>query len=188
LQIVYLSVGGLVVSVALALAASSPACGGGKPIVSISYGVKNDVDTGSRGNEWAHLTYARSVRVWRRGSGAFCAVSGYNGTFESIAGPSPGGRWQLPDGVGGTMQATSLTMFRGRFSPGRAPTRGFLGVKGPWEWSNDYFSGVTGFRYASYTFRYVATQGGTGTWTDMLRGGRVHDNGDIKAARPEPRR
>lgn len=180
--------GGLAVSVALALAASNPSCGGGKPIVSISYGVQNDVDTGRKGNAWAHLTYARSVGVWRRGSGRFCAASTYDGTFESIAGPSPGGKWELPNGVRGTVHATSLTSFRGRFAPGRAPTRGFLGVKGPWEWLNDYFTGVAGFRYTQYTFRYVATQGGTGKWTDTLRAGRVRYSGDIKAARPKPRR
>jgi hypothetical protein len=157
--------------------------------VAISYGVQNDVDTGRLGNEWAHLTYARSVRVWRRASGAFCAVSGYDGTFVSIAGPSPGGKWQLPDGVRGTMRATSVTVFRGRFAPRGAPTRGFLGVKGaPWEWSNDYFTGVAGFRYTQYTFRFAATQGGTGTWTDTLRAGRERYSGDIKAARPKPRR
>ncbi|HWJ45806.1 MAG TPA: hypothetical protein VNR63_10505, partial [Gaiellaceae bacterium] len=109
--------------------------------MAISYGVQNDVDTGSKGNEWAHLTYVRSVRVWSRTPGVFCAASAYDGTFESIAGTSPGGRWQLPDGVRGTMRATSLTVFRGRFAPPGAPTRGFLGVKGLWEWSNDYFTG-----------------------------------------------
>jgi hypothetical protein len=87
------------------------------------------------------------------------------------------------------MRAASVTVFRAQFAPRGAPTRGFLGVKGaPWEWSNDYFTGVAGFRYTQYTFRFAATQGGTGTWTDTLRAGRVRYSGDIKAARPKPRR
>src|SRR5213075_635676 len=85
LQIVYLDMGGLLVPVVLALAASGPVCGGGKPVVAVSYGVQNDVDTGIQGNTWAFDTYTRTVRVWRKGSGRFCAVSTYDGTFSSVA-------------------------------------------------------------------------------------------------------
>jgi hypothetical protein len=184
LQAVYFTVGGLAVSVALALAASGPGCGGGKPVIAVSYGVQNDVDTGSKGNVWAHVTYTRKVRVWRRAPNRFCTVSTYDGTFESVAGPSPGGKWELPDGIRGTMTATSLTTFRGRFNPRGAPVHGFLGTKtGPWEWSDDYFTGITRFRYTRYVFRYHATENGSGTWTNTLVGGKERSSGDIKAAR-----
>ena len=175
--------GGLVVSVVLALAATNPGCGGGKPVVAISYGVQNDVDTGIKGNDWAYDTYTRSVRVWRRSPGRFCAVSTYDGSFESIAGPSQGGKWELPAGVRGEFGGVAVTTFRGRFAPNGSPVRGFLGVKGTWEWSNDYFSGIAAFRYTRYTFRYRAREHGTGTWTDRLAGGKRRYSGDIKPAK-----
>jgi hypothetical protein len=152
-------------------------------LLAISFGVQNDVDTGSKGNTWAYVTYTRRVRVWRRGPSRFCAASAYAGTFTSMAGPSPGGKWTLPDGIRGTMDATSVRTFRGRFAP-RAPLHGFLGTKsGPWEWSDDYFTGVTRFRYTRYAFRYHATENGAGTWTDRLAGGKTAHSGDIKPAK-----
>ena len=182
-QAVYSCMGGLVVSVVLALAATNPGCGGGKPVVAISYGVQNDVDTGIRGNDWAYDTYTRSVRVWRRSPRNFCAVSTYDGSFASIAGASPGGKWQLPGGVRGGFTGVAVTTFRGRFRPNASPVRGFLGAKGAWEWSNDYFSGIAAFRYMRYTFRYRAKKHGTGTWTDTLADGKRRHTGDIKPSK-----
>ena len=203
--------GGLVVSVVLALAATGPACGGGKPVMALTYRVQNDVDTGIRGNTWAFDTYTRGVRVWRKSPGRFCSESTYSGEFTSIEGPSPGGKTQLPAGIRGTFAGESVTTFRGRLAARGAPLQGFLGVKdfactsadvkgecsGTWDWLHDYFTGVSGFRYTRYEFRYHATENGTGTWSDMLAGGKIHYSGDIKpakgnrkreAARPRPRR
>jgi hypothetical protein len=191
--------GGLVASIVLALAATGPACGGGKAVVAVSYRVQNDVDTGVKGNNWAFDTYTRSVRVWRRAPGKFCSVSTYDGEFSSIEGTSPGGKWQLPAGIRGTFGGASVTTFRGRLSAGGAPLRGFLGVKdfacssadvkgrcsGTWDWLRDYFTGLAGFRYSRYEFRYHATENGTGTFADTLVGGKVHYRGDIKPAKPK---
>jgi len=190
--------GGLVVSVVLALAApGGSACGGGKPVIAVTYRVQNDVDTGVKGNTWAFDTYTRAVRVWRKGSGRFCSVSTYSGEFSSIEGPSPGGKTRLPAGIRGTFTGTSVTMFRGRLTPQGAPARGFLGVKdfactsadvkgrcgGTWDWLSDYFTGVAGFRYTRYDFRYRATENGTGTWSDSLVAGKIRYNGDIRPAK-----
>ena len=194
--------GGLLVPVVLALAVSGPACGQGKPVLSVSYRVQNDVDTGVKGNTWAFDTYTREVRVWRKARGRFCSVSSYDGEFSSIEGPSPGGKWQLPAGIRGTFRGSSSTTFRGTFTPRGAPVRGFLGVKefactsadvkgrcsGTWDWLSDYFANVAAFKYARYAFTYRATENGTGTFSDTLAGGKVHYAGDIKAARPKPRR
>jgi hypothetical protein len=192
--------GGLVASIVLALAATGPACGGGKPVIAVSYGVQNDVDTGIKGNNWAFDSYTRAVRVWRRAPGRFCSVSMYDGQFASIEGPSPGGRWQLPAGIRGTFAGASVTTFHGRLAPsGAEPLRGFLGVKdfacssadvkgrctGTWDWLRDYFTGVAGFRYSRYEFRYHATENGTGTFADKLAGGKIHYTGDIKPAKPK---
>ena len=94
MQNVYLDMGGLVVSVDLALAATGPACGGGKPVMALTYRVQNDVDTGIRGNTWAFDTYTRSVRVWRTASGRFCSVSAYSGGSGSGPATTIRTRWR----------------------------------------------------------------------------------------------
>jgi hypothetical protein len=170
--------------------------------LAVSYRVQNDVDTGVKGNTWAFDSYTREVRVWRKARGRFCSVSSYDGEFSSIEGPSPGGRWQLPAGIRGTFGGSSSTTFRGMFAPHRAPVRGFLGVKdfacssadakgrctGTWDWVSDYFAKVAAFKYTRYAFTYHATENGTGTFSDALAAGKVRYTGDIKAARPKPRR
>jgi hypothetical protein len=190
--------GGLLVPVVLAISL----CGSGKPALAVSYGVQNDVDTGIQGNTWAFDTYTRTVRVWRKGSGRFCATSAYDGTFSSIAGPSPGGKSHLPAGIRGTFQGTSSTAFRGKLAAHGAPLHGFLGVKdfactsadvkgrcaGTWDWLGTYFARVTQFRYTAYSFAYHANENGSGTFTDKLVNGKVKYTGDIRAARPKPRR
>ncbi len=194
---------GLLVTV-FALAVASPAgaapaqpnlgCGAGKLVLSVSYRVVNDVDTGVNGNNWAFDTYARAVRVWRKGAGRFCSASTYDGEFSTIAGWSPGGKTQLPAGIRGTFKGSSVTMFRGTLSAGGAPLRGFLGVKdfactsadqkgecsGTYDWLRVYFTGIAGFRYVRYAFEYHATENGRGTWSDRLEGGKIHFSGDIR--------
>jgi hypothetical protein len=180
--------GGFLVPVVLALSL----CGSGKPVVAVSYGVQNDADTGIKGNTWALDSYTRSVRVWRQGRGRYCSVSTYDGSFSTVPGPSPGGKSELPAGIRGTFKGTSATTFRGSFNPGTAPLRGFLGVKdfatGTWDWMDSYFTNVTQFHYTRYAFTYRATDNGSGTYSDRLVNGKVKVAGDIKAARPKPRR
>lgn len=174
-------------------------CGAGKLVLSVSYRVENDVDTGVKGNNWAFDTYTRTVRVWRKGAGRFCSASTYNGQFTTIAGWSPGGKTQLPAGIRGTFKGTSVTTFRGMFAAGSAPVRGFLGVKvfactsadekgqcsGTWDWLREYFTGISRFRYARYTFYYHATENGRGTWRDTLTGGKIRFSGDIRPLKPK---
>ena len=174
-------------------------CGGGKPVLSVSYRVQNDVDTGVRGNTWAFDTYTRAVRVWRRAPGRFCSVSTYDGEFASVEGASPGGKTQLPAGIRGTFTGTSMTTFKGRFAARGAPLRGFLGVKdfactsadvkgrcsGTWDWVGNYFTSVAAFRYTRYSFRYHATENGTGTFSDSLVSGKIRYSGDIKPSKPK---
>jgi hypothetical protein len=169
--------------------------------MAVSYRVENDVDTGVRGNTWAFDTYLRTVRVWRKAPGRFCADSTYDGEFTSIEGTSPGGTWQLPAGIRGTFTGESVTTFHGKLTPRGAPLRGFLGVKefactsddvkgrcsGTWDWLGAYFTGVAAFRYSRYTFRYQAIENGTGTFSDTLVRGKVHYSGDIKPSKPERR-
>jgi hypothetical protein len=203
LKDIFFNVGGLLVPVVLALAAASPSqatnlgCGGGKPVLSVSYHVVNDVDTGVQGNNWAFDTYDRTVRVWRKGPGRFCSASTYNGEFTTIAGPSPGGKAQLPAGIRGRFTGSSVTSFRGVFAPQGAPVRGFLGSRdfactsadqkgqcsGTWDWLRTYFSGISRFNYVRYAFSYHATENGKGTWSDTLVRGKVRFSGDIRPSK-----
>jgi hypothetical protein len=53
---------------------------------------------------------------------------------------------------------------------------------------SDYFGNVTGFKYTRYSFTYHATENGSGTFANRLVNGKEKYSGDIKAARPKPRR
>jgi hypothetical protein len=180
-----------------AAAASSPAnmgCGSGALVLNISFHVVNDVDTGVKGNNWAFATYHRTLHVWRKAPGRYCAASTYDGVFTSIAGWSPAGKTQLPAGVQGTLAGSSVATFRGRFAPRGAGVRGFLGVKnfactsddrkggcsGTFNWLRVYFKSVAGFRYTRYALTYRATQNGRGTWSDTIVADKVRVSGDIE--------
>ena len=195
---------GLLASVVLAAAVAAPVpaqpCGPGRLVLNVSYGVQNDVDTGVKGNNWAFDTYTRSVRVWRKPRGRYCSASTYDGSFTTIAGWSPGGKWELPAGIRGTFKGSSTTLFRGTFAARGGPVRGFIGIKdfacssadekgecsGTYDGLRAYFTGISAFRYTRYQFRYHATENGTGTWSDSLLAGKIRTSGDIKPAKSKP--
>jgi hypothetical protein len=171
-------------------------CGAGKLVLDIRYRVLNDVDTGVRGNDWAFDNYLRTVMVWRKTRGRYCAASTYSGTFTTIAGASPGGTTTIPAGIRGTLRGSSTTTFKGRASATNQPTRGDLGTKdfactsddkkgdcsGTYDWLSDYFTSADAFKsfkYIRYDFTYKASEGGRGTWRDELSGGRIRSHGDI---------
>jgi hypothetical protein len=179
-------------------------CGAGTLVLNVRYRVVNDVDTGVRGNNWAFDHYTRTVKVWRKRAGRYCAASTYGGTFSTIAGPSPGGRTSIPAGIRGTMRGTSTTTFRGTATPDNQPTRGDLGTKdfactsadrkgdcaGTFDWLSAYFTSADGFKsfkYVRYDFTYRATAGGRGTWRDVLLGGRIRTSGDIVPKKGKPK-
>jgi hypothetical protein len=211
-MIVYFGVRGIVTAALAALAIASPAvaatgvknqgCGAGQLVLSVRYHVQNDVDTGVKGNNWAFDDYVRTVRVWRKGAARFCAASTYTGTFDTIAGPSPGGRATIPAGIRGAVRGFSTTTFRGAFSPASQPTRGDLGTKDfacvstdrkgecarTYDWLSAYFTSTDGFksfRYVRYSFTYKATEGGRGTWRDFMSGGKIRSQGDIVPKKPK---
>ncbi|TMK73315.1 MAG: hypothetical protein E6G50_02175 [Actinobacteria bacterium] len=177
--------------------ATTLGCGSGKLVLSIRYAVANDLDTGTRGNNWAFDTYARTVRVWRKAPGRFCAASTYDGSFTTIAGTSPAGRTTIPAGIRGSLSGQSTTTFGGAQRPGLA-ARGNLGLKdfqctsadtkgqcaGTYDWLSAFFTSkddFKSFKYVRYQFTYHATEGGKGTWSDRLVGGKYRSSGDIRA-------
>ena len=178
-------------------------CGAGKVVLNVRYHVLNDVDTGVEGNDWAFDNYQRVLRVVRKGPGRWCAGSTYTGTFTSIAGASPGGRTTIPAGIRGTFNGASVTTFRATFTPNGAQVRGDLGTKdfactsddikgqcaGTFDWLSTYFTSTNNFasfKYVRYAFVYHATEGGHGTWTDRLEGGKIRSRGDIVASKKKP--
>ena len=179
-------------------AAKNLGCGAGKLVLNVRYRVANDLDTGVRGNNWAFDTYGRTVHVWRKTGGRFCAASTYDGTFTTIAGPSPGGKATIPAGIRGSFKGQSMTTFRGAQRGDASPTTGDLGTKdfqctsadtkgdcaGTFDWLSAYFTSADNFKsftYVRYVFSYHATEGGRGTWTDQLVGHKYQSYGDITA-------
>jgi hypothetical protein len=186
----------LAVPAAASIHTTNLGCGSGRLVLNVRYVVENDVDTGTRGNNWAFDTYARTVRVWRKAQGRFCAASTYGGEFTTIAGASPGGVTTIPAGIRGTLNGQSTTTFRATLRAGLT-TRGNLGTKdfqctsddtkgqcaGTYDWLSTYFTSTDNFRsfkYVRYAFTYHATEGGKGTWTDKLVGGKYQSSGDIR--------
>ena len=173
-------------------------CGAGKVVLNVRYRVVNDLDTGVRGNNWAFDDYARTVHVWRKSAGRYCAASTYAGTFTTIAGASPAGKATIPAGIRGTLKGQSMTTFRGAQRPDATPTTGDLGTKdfqctsadkkgdcaGTFDWLSAYFTSADNFKsftYVRYAFAYHASEGGRGTWTDQLVGHKYQSHGDITA-------
>ena len=175
--------------------ATNLGCGSGKLVLNIRYAVENDVDTGTLGNNWAFDSYARSVRVWRKSAGRFCAASIFGGAFTTIAGASPAGKTTIPAGIRGTLSGQSTTTFRAVQRKGLLT--GNLGTKdfqctsadskgqcaGTYDWLSAYFKSADNFKsfkYVRYSFTYHATEGGKGTWSDRLVGGKYRSSGDIR--------
>ena len=74
-----------------ALSCTSAGAVNGNFVINITEKVINDADSGQAGNYWGFDTFTRTIKVWNVGSGSFCAVVVYNGTFAAQAGQkSPG--------------------------------------------------------------------------------------------------
>ncbi len=68
------------------------ACPSGSPVINVVHKVTNDMDSGTGGNFWAVDEYVRSIQVVQTGVApdTFCATVKYKGSFETVAGDSPG--------------------------------------------------------------------------------------------------
>jgi hypothetical protein len=120
-------------------AASSPTCqvttsdvnvpAGSTRVLSITYQVNNDEDTGLFGY-WALDSYLKSVDVYQTPGGSFYAAVFYSGTFTTFAGAlSPeAGAVQAYGGTGSIVGGYILT-FTGTLNPNPAYARsGFIGT------------------------------------------------------------
>src|ERR1700704_695994 len=85
----------------LATNLSPAACGGGTLVVQATEAVRNDIDSGQAGNNWAYDDLVRSINVWHRTDDTYCAIVGYAGAFTTVAGRSPGNTANNPAGIRG---------------------------------------------------------------------------------------
>src|SRR3982074_1047390 len=60
---------------------SPAACGGGTLVIQAAEAVRNDIDSGQAGNNWAYDDLVRSINVWHRTDGTYSPTVGYAGAF-----------------------------------------------------------------------------------------------------------
>lgn len=165
-------------------------CGKGRLVVDVVQKVRNDVETGTKGNYWAFDDYVRRIRVWRTGTNVFCAIAVYDGKFTTIAGPSPGGTGDVPAGLQGHFRGGFRMDFTASLRPAK-PTRGSIGTydyrcdaagrcPGRSYWLSFYFRNVSGDDFDWWGWEYRG--GKHGTWVNAISGSK----GDIVFAPKEP--
>ena len=162
-------------------------CGRGTLVINAVQKVLNDVDSGVKGNIWAFDDYTRTLKVWRVGQSNYCSIVGYEGTFRTIAGPSPGGGRTLTSGIKGHVQGGYRMDFSGKLLARPAvKTHGSIGTvnyrcdangncPGSVYWVTQFFSNVTGDDFDWWGWLYKA--GRNGTWLNSIDGAK----GDIVA-------
>jgi hypothetical protein len=172
----------------LATNLSPAACGGGTLVIHATEAVRNDNDSGQAGNNWAYDDLVRSINVWHRADGTYCAIVGYAGAFTTVAGRSPGNTANNPAGIRGLFYGGyRSTNFSATLRSDPAwPTHGFVGVvdykcdaatsvcPGYVDWTKQYFSTTSGYDLSWWGWEYRA--GRNGTWINAVSG----NSGDIK--------
>ena len=156
---------------------SNAVCPAGKIVVSVTQNVHNAADYGSLGNVWAMDNYPRTILVIQEAPTTFCASVNYrNGSFRTIAGPSPGGGGTslVSAGVTGMISASyRTTTFFGLLLP--TPLEPISGsfttdyqctdqgdCPGFVDWWTYYFSTVLGFIPNFWSYGYISN--GHGNW------------------------
>lgn len=163
-------------------------CGGppGRLLINITHQVINDGDSGL-GGYWAYDDYNRHIQVWQVDADTFCVDVRYLGSFETVAGASPGNTDIIAAGIDGTFQGGYRASIAGTPNPNPAfRTRGNIGTfdygwdghsdhgaHTPFSWLGAYFSSVSDFTYEWWGWIYQA--GSNGTWTNSTDG----NQGDI---------
>jgi len=128
-----LSVGAVSIPVMAAPAAAEPTtpipvCAGAKDlVVDVTQDVRNEPLMPARdGHMWARFSYTQHLRIWTVGAHQYCLSKDFEGTWESVAGLSPGLTGTISDGLTGTFRSTEFWEWTGELTP-LAPTSGYLG-------------------------------------------------------------
>lgn len=102
----------------------------GPPVIDVTQDVTNDLDSGVEA-WWAYLNdYQRSIAGWQiEEDPLFAVIVQYDGTFTSVAGPSPNGTGEVGEGVTGTMQGGYVAFVYGEWLEDPAwPETGYVGL------------------------------------------------------------
>lgn len=128
-----LSIGAFSIPATAPSAAAGPStpntvCAGAKDlVVDVTQDVRNQPLLPARdGHMWARFSYTQHLRIWAVGGGHYCVRKDFEGTWESVAGLSPGLTGTVSDGLTGTFHGTEHWKWTGRLAP-IAPTSGHLG-------------------------------------------------------------
>ena len=161
------------------------ACGNGRLVINVQQKVVNDVDSGTKGNFWAYDDYTRAIKVWRVGANNYCSIVHYDGTFRTIAGPSPGGGGTVGNGIKGHFEGGYRMDFNAApLAHPAVKTHGSIGTTdyrcdkagncpGSAYWVTLFFTSVTGDDFDWWGWLYKA--GRYGTWLNSVDGAK----GDI---------
>lgn len=165
-------------------------------VVNVNFGILNDADSGTKGNEWAVDTINRTVQVYQISESSFCAVVTDQGTFVTVAGASPQAATDIGGtvsaGINGTLSGGYQETFDGTLrisSDGGQVFFGNIGTfdyqckgvdncPGAFDWLDNYFTrvnqdSVNMFQWG-WTY-HTACNDANGSWTNALGG----NSGDI---------
>lgn len=162
--------------------------GGGKLVVNVVQRVINNADSGVTTPVWAFDEFTRQIQVWQTGADTFCATVKYQGSFVTIAGPSPMGLGVIEAGIKGTFEGGYTAPISGKLkaTPG-ANTKGNIGTvdyacdaagacPGAFFWADLYFeTGDPGFVFDQPWWGWIYHGGNNGTWVNASGG----NSGDI---------
>ena len=138
----------------------------GFPIINVEQKVRNDPDSGVKGN-WALDSFVRHIVVWQTAPGKFCAVATYNGEFNSssFAGsPSPGGTSTLTGREHGPFEGGFVANFSATFTPAATPTHGFIGSTDYADTSKAFTGGVSSWTPLYFDSGHDASIGSDLSW------------------------
>jgi len=157
----------------------------GAAIVNVHYTLINDYDSAVGGTAWANDTIDRQLQIWALGGGTYCASVSDQGSFVTLAGPSPDGTGTVSAGVTGKIKGGYTTVaFTGTPST-TLPVSGNLGTfdlkctdanncPGTYPSYLSYFSSPTSpVDLAVWGWTYHTSQ--SGTWNNTSTG----NTGDI---------
>jgi hypothetical protein len=147
---------------------------------------------------WARSDYNQHIQVWEIGivpgqGELFCALVHYQGSWSSIAGPSPQGSDVLAAGIEGTFHGGYRAVIVGELHPNPAfRTRGNIGTFNygwdgqptnppatPFDWLSTYFSSVSQVTYEFIGWIYRGGRNGTWVHACDVGPGCAGNQGDI---------
>jgi|SRR5579883_289487 len=172
------------------LAASQCTPGTGKLVINVVQQVTNDADSGFTTPVWAFDDLTRQIQVWQTGATTFCGSLKYQGSWTTIAGPSPSGAGTIAAGITGTFEGGYTVAITGTLKANpSAKTKGNIGsvdyacdntgnCPGAAFWADLYFdTSDAGFSFSQPFWGWIYHGGNNGTWVNASTGssGDIHN-------------